>query len=907
MNAKKASTHLFSTTAYTALALMVTLGSGPAWGAVTCNGIVKTVNDITTSPYTCTSLTATALTLSNETSVTSSGSITVTNQGTDNNTVGISLESSTLTNSGTINVTNTKSYGGYSIWLSATTLTNIGTITATSANGGASYGIGTTGGANTVIITNSGTISGTGQANGIIFSDAATVTNNVGGIITGTSENSGFGFQSNGTLNNSGTLRAVANSGNGLYMNGGTLTNNGIIEATGTTYGVNIAGGTLVLSTGSILTGVPDLNNAPTSTTLGIAGSRVLSIVGTNITLNSTVEGITSIMQQNSCIVNIGNDSKTTTSFTQSLAWGGGGKPIGTVRVYNNATLTASADLTTKTLTLDSGGTLRNSSGTITVTNAFSPAGTYVAVVSGTAAQAIAGTFTSTGGINLANCTLTVDVAGLTLAPGTSTGAIPLFTGTSVSNVPADNAITLTGNTTKQYTVTGTNTNTALGGGDSYTITLTAPAAPAPAAGASAPSQPGSDPMIQAAFGIKTAQQTGYLPQEVQTGVVFLAQSAESEIPINGLSKEEQVKIGQRLTDLAAQQNDLQGSAREVLTALGEMGQEKFTGTLTTAVTAATNTAAQVAGVIANVISTNMNQANYFPVYNTFMGTAVSAGHFQGEKLGLTPWAKGLTATEQQKRISGYGGYDTSSNGLTIGIASVPKPGMEAGVAFSYFNTKNTEKLDHVSGTQSDSYMLSLYGTLSPEKTWVVDGSVIVGVSENKTDRLDIARTLYQKATHSYTAFAQGQWGHYVKVADSRVILKPFLAAQGSCTHTPSSVEGGGSLPITLKTDRQYSAQVGFGLNAAYAATLNEDWRAIPELSGKYMHELNGRSRIVNAIWLGQPIGIPTPELGREVVTIGIGMKMKERTGFSLDFDYTATLKNKYASHAGTLKVSYAL
>jgi hypothetical protein len=71
------------------------------------------------------------------------------------------------------------------------------------------------------------------------------------------------------------------------------------------------------------------------------------------------------------------------------------------------------------------------------------------------------------------------------------------------------------------------------------------------------------------------------------------------------------------------------------------------------------------------------------------------------------------------------------------------------------------------------------------------------------------------------------------------------------------------------------------------------------------MHEFNGKSRIVEATWLGQPIGINTPELGTEIVNLGAGVKVKSRDGISLSFDYTATLKNKYVGHTGFVKLSW--
>ena len=302
---------------------------------------------------------------------------------------------------------------------------------------------------------------------------------------------------------------------------------------------------------------------------------------------------------------------------------------------------------------------------------------------------------------------------------------------------------------------------------------------------------------------------------------------------------------------------------------------------------------------------------NFGPSRATEKGRATAAGSGAfgdvgpGGGEGLQMWAKALGSEETQDRMGSYQGYDTRTKGMTGGITSALNAGTQVGVAFSFNESKAVEKLDSVSSTDSQSYMLALYGALNPQNTWFADGSVLLGLSQNKSARLDFSRTLYTKSAKSYTGGVNGRLGYNVKPADERLNVKPFLAAQFSLTHTPESIEGGGNLPITLRKDNQYSAQLGFGTSISYALTMNEDWRALPEVSAQYMHEFNGKSRIVDATWLGQTIGISTPELGTEVVNLGVGVKMKSRGGVSLSFDYTATLKNKYVGHTGFVKFSY--
>jgi uncharacterized protein with beta-barrel porin domain len=593
------------------------------------------------------------------------------------------------------------------------------------------------------------------------------------------------------------------------------------------------------------------------------------------------------------------------TNFTNASIIGGTHR-LATIAVDNNATWTVSANATTQALTM-AAGTVRNAA-TITATNAVSPTGTYTIVVAGTNGDATYGQLVSTtGNIDLSNATLTVDISGLTLTSSQTYTVLTAGANYTIQ-LPAGNPTIVQGN--NSYTVTLTSVGaTGLGGLGSPTVRLTiAPPAAAASAGGG---------IVQATQSTASLSTSDLNILGIDGAGSFSARDTQALQVLAGKATQDNIKMVKVLARAIANGTGITEGQRvdlgNFVIANGAGAVQAKFNMAVPSVSPSTTAMRQVASTLNERIVTNQGAGflNFGPALASEKGKAAAAGSGAfggvgpGGAEGAQMWVKALGSKETQDRIGSYQGYDTQTKGMVGGITTTIHPGTQVGVAYSFNESKALEKLDSVSSTNSKSYMLALYGALSPQSTWFADGSLLMGISQNKNNRLDFARSIYSKNAKSYTGGVNGRLGYNVKTTDERLNVRPFMATQFSLTHTPSSLEGGGTLPITLKKDNQYSAQVGFGTSASYAYTVNEDWRALPEISAQYMHEFNGKSRIVEATWLGQPIGINTPELGTEIVNLGAGVKVKSRDGISLSFDYTATLKNKYVGHTGFVKLSW--
>ena len=714
-------------------------------------------------------------------------------------------------------------------------------------------------------------------------------------------------------LSNYGTTTATADHPNGIaiYLKNSTLNNFGNLITTGK-YGVQ-----LVRSVFNHKVNWSGAGNAPTS--LYMDGSSTLNIAQTT-TFNAAVSGNGN--------VNIG-DGTTTTPLTQTVSW-----PEATstnVAVYDHGTWTVPNGISSsiKTLVVQGQGILNNG-GTITVNDNITPptlSGTYTIVITDKTTYGQLNVPNSKS-LDLSQTTLTVDASGLVpLALGTKLDCTVLTAPSAVITLPQNLPALAPRDNTTNYTLSfsgGVN-------GQPVVLTLTAPALPTQNSGGAhtadtTPATSHQQDVIQT-LALAPTLNLSTLSTTVVTALTTIATAITDHNPAADEPHEAQI-LSVAANAIVNSSSTTQSSGPNVLspeqaTALTTFIAEKGVDDLIESInaTATQHGSSTGANPVNNILTAPIQGdfsasgfLNFGKALARTKGKATAAGssfvvdtQAELEDQGLQMWYKSLGSTENQEHIGQYRGYSTKTYGLTGGVTTTLAPKAKLSVSLAYNDSKALEKLDAVSSTNTKYWVLSTYGTYTSKNRWFVDGTALLGLNQNTVRRLDFSNTLYQKKVNSYTLGLGGRYGYNVKTKNKSLEISPFLAGQTSLTHTPTSVEGGGTLPITLKSNDQYSAQLGFGTSASYELVLNSDWRAIPEVTAQYMHEFYTKTRIVKATWLGQSIGIAMPTLGTEIFSLGANFNVKSREGMSIALDLNATLKNKYAGYTGFIKFSYAL
>jgi hypothetical protein len=370
--------------------------------------------------------------------------------------------------------------------------------------------------------------------------------------------------------------------------------------------------------------------------------------------------------------------------------------------------------------------------------------------------------------------------------------------------------------------------------------------------------------------------------------------------------------ISEIATSSGMTENDVMSHMMEMQTTIIAQGPEKFEATITAATTPANATAGPSGSVAAGVGAPSGSSITDIAFLNfgntladTKSGTATSAGSEPFAEHGLKFWGKGLASRDEQEKISGYSGYVSRTYGGSAGVTSTLQEGLKLGVSLNLLNSKINEKADEVSNTKSKSTILALYGFYSPSHTWYTEGTLSGGTTSYQSARLAATNDTYLSKFNGFTGSMNAKLGRYIQLQGD-MELKTYIAAQPSLTRIQSHKEEGPQpIGFDMGADTIKSLQTGGGIALTTHKQINEDWRAIPQLSATYMHEFFGKSRNVNATWIGQPIAIATPEFGTESVTLGGGLEVRSRGGVSVGIDASATLKNKFTSYTGNLRVAY--
>ena len=694
------------------------------------------------------------------------------------------------------------------------------------------------------------------------------------------------------------TVTGVGN--NGLSINNSTVANSETMTVSGSVYGVKLGSNATLTNNGTL---------SGTGTGSGAGGiSLLLSTLINNGTLSGTgtgsvAEGI--IMGQQSTFTNNGGGTVTATGTEYGLTM------FGSSSFINNGTLTASGGRAGINV-YDSSTVTNNTGGRINATGGF--------LVSSGATVANGGTLTVSGGAQVSGSgsTLTNNAGGTINATGGFTAA----SGTTVTNGGTINVLT------GDFTVNGT-----------YTVVINGNTNP-PTAGVVNVTAGN----LNLSGGTLTIQQSGVIPSgtniplfTVPTGdtVIFPAGSFSNN-GANNVTASNGILTYAVTTDSTNGQNNVNLTIPIVAQGVGVSNfvAQVLTGQVKNSMMSDADLAhlqalkggaaaldnafvqsagsqvpaqASAGGSTVTSAEASSDSTGFLDFGTTYAegGSATAAGSVIHGEPGLKVWGKVYSAREEQSRIQTYEGYVGQTYGWVGALTATVHEGLKWGVSLNTGRTQVTEKRDWISGTLTTMGSLSLYGFYSPHDTWFMEGVVGAGGSKHKGKRLDPWGALYVSRYGDSTYSTNGKVGRVFKLQEG-IEAKPFLSLMGSMTHTQGHGEDYlDGWEMYTRSNTTQTLQVGGGLNLKVQREINEDWRAITQVTGTYLHEVYSRSPYMSVVWVGAPLVLQGPSFGKEMMTLGAGIELRSRSGFAIALDGAATMKNKFVTYLGSVRVAY--
>jgi uncharacterized protein with beta-barrel porin domain len=290
---------------------------------------------------------------------------------------------------------------------------------------------------------------------------------------------------------------------------------------------------------------------------------------------------------------------------------------------------------------------------------------------------------------------------------------------------------------------------------------------------------------------------------------------------------------------------------------------------------------------------------------DAYAATGMSAGGAMSAKSGFIQ-AFGSEA-EQKDRSSGGGtlsGFDSDSAGVAIGFDGITDAGTTVGLSVSMSSTDVDSKGLGKAKNDIDTYTASVYMDKATDSGYV-EGSLTVGVSENKTSRNVTATDTDRVLSGAYDS---QQISLNVGVGMPNDIgtgyVTPFVSFTGTQIDTDSYLEkstvANDTLRLTVSQD-DVTSLVG-SLGVKYHNVMDNG--GTPMISFSINNEFGDNSIGSSNTYQGGGTAFKTSTEVEELsATLGVGYSLGNDYT-SIEFNYEADANDdKYLSHGGSIKI----
>ncbi len=287
--------------------------------------------------------------------------------------------------------------------------------------------------------------------------------------------------------------------------------------------------------------------------------------------------------------------------------------------------------------------------------------------------------------------------------------------------------------------------------------------------------------------------------------------------------------------------------------------------------------------------------------------TGVSAGT---AGLGNRSWVQVTGWDANQGRRDGIAGYDATTFAATMG-ADTEKllPHGIVGLAFSYGTTNINSRNVTRTGTDIDSYQLTLYSDYSWGKGYYLTSMAGYAFNTNSTVRHDVGGTpgltaygdfnSQQVALRAETGRAYQTQGFF---------LTPMALADWVYYKADDYSEtGAGGAGLHVASKGLNALDLGVGGKAAMNFNGGDGSRLTPEISAAYRYDVLGDNLETSSSFLGGGPAFKgeSPNPARHKVTLGAQLKYYSADNLELTAAYNFDIKQDYIANAALLRAGW--
>lgn len=274
-------------------------------------------------------------------------------------------------------------------------------------------------------------------------------------------------------------------------------------------------------------------------------------------------------------------------------------------------------------------------------------------------------------------------------------------------------------------------------------------------------------------------------------------------------------------------------------------------------------------------------------------------------------WMQGFGASADQGRRDGVAGYDADSYGFVAGIDTDVSDDLLLGVAVAYAVTNANGQDANRSGTDIDSYQISVYGNQDLGDKYFLTGQLSYMYSDIDTVRYNVGGVVGNTARANFGAdqyTARAELGRAFDIGSGISLTPSGLINYNYIDMDDYSEKGAGGLALrNVDTDEMQTLEFGVNLKAEAVIDDGIGGAIRPNIHGGVRHDVVGDDVATTAFLAGGGAAFKTEGFDAAQTTGNIGFGLTWETSVGLDFtaNYDYEHKSDYDAHSGYLRAGY--
>lgn len=270
-------------------------------------------------------------------------------------------------------------------------------------------------------------------------------------------------------------------------------------------------------------------------------------------------------------------------------------------------------------------------------------------------------------------------------------------------------------------------------------------------------------------------------------------------------------------------------------------------------------------------------------------------------------WIQAFGGRLDQRSHAGYSGYDSHTQGMTLGLDTRLNEDWVAGAAFSYgtvnLNQQGERKGD---GSDIDTYQLSAYASRD-FGAWYLDGMLGYAQQRFETRRDTVLGGTAEGRFDGQQYSALLEAGLPLRLT-SQATLTPLAGLEWSQLHLDSYKERhAGALGLDVDGERQDRLASRVGARLGMDLPLSGGTHLQPAVQMTWRHELIGNALDTNARFIGGGNAFSTPgqRLPRDSYQLDLSLAMLRADGSSVSLGLSGDTATARSGFAGQLQAKW--